>query len=404
MFATHGFDVTGVDVNKSIVRKLNAGKLHIHEPGLNRVFRNAITRKKLKFKTKVVCSDVFIICVPTPLIKGSYRADLSYVMNAAHSIVPQLESGNLVILESTVPPRTLQTVLVPILENSNLKAGIDFYVAYSPERVLPGNIVEELIHNDRVIGGYTLESALRAKNLYRSFVRGKIHVTTAVVAECVKLLENAYRDVNIAFVNEMTKLFEQIGANIWEVIQLANKHPRVHLHAPGPGVGGHCIPIDPWFLYERAPPYAQMIKLSRKINNSMAKYVFAHVKSAVKGIRRPQITIFGVAYKGNVEDTRESPAIEFIQLARAAGYKTRIYDPYVKKFKYKLYDLISAVKHSDCIVVLTDHDVFKSIKPTEIGSYMRHKYIVDTRNLLQLTQWQAAGFNVKLLGSTSSNH
>ncbi|MGD8865088.1 MAG: nucleotide sugar dehydrogenase, partial [Anaerolineales bacterium] len=250
-FATHGVRVYGVDVDERVVALLQSGEIHIHEPGLRTLVQAAFGSGNLSVSDSPQPADAFIIAVPTPITEDK-EADLSYVRQAAESIVPHLQEGNLVVLESTSPPRTTIDLLLPILERSGLKAGEGFYLVYSPERVLPGKILHELIENARVIGGIDNRSAQAARDLYSLFVRGQIHLTDATTAEMVKLMENTYRDVNIALANEFSRLGEHFGVDIWRAIELANLHPRVQILRPGPGVGGHCISVDPWFLVEAA--------------------------------------------------------------------------------------------------------------------------------------------------------
>lgn len=397
MFALSGYSVVGVDVDKDIVNNLRIGRIHIRERGLKECFEKVKEQNNFQVKTQPEESDVFIISVPTPLDKKRKRADLRYVIQAAKSIVPILRKNNLVILESTVPPRTTTDVVVPILEKSGLKAGKDFFVAHCPERVLPGNILKEIVENDRIIGGIDKKSAVRAKKLYQSFVKGKIYVTDSTTAEFVKLLENTYRDVNIALANEIAKIAERLGINVWDAINLANKHPRVNLHLPGPGVGGHCIPIDPWFVYEKAPDLANLIKLSRTINDSMPKYVIQLIKKLLP--EKGRITLLGASYKKNVDDARESPTLKIAKLAEEEGFMVKIHDPLVKKFELPLYSLEDAVKNSDCIVLVTDHDIFKRINPATISKLVRKRNLIDTRNALNHAKWKQAGFTVKVLGA-----
>ncbi|MCD4801328.1 MAG: nucleotide sugar dehydrogenase [Anaerolineales bacterium] len=400
MFATHGYKVIGVDVNDSIINKVNNGHPHIEEPGLKTLVQAAVLSKNLIASNEPYDFDVFIICVPTPLDTTSCTSNLNYVRAAANSIIPHLKAGSLVILESTSPPGTVNKVLLPILEKSGLKAGIDLYVAHCPERVLPGRILEELVENDRIIGGVNEESAKRAEKLYKSFVSGNIYLTDATTAEMCKLMENTYRDVNIALANELAKISENIGINVWDAIDLANKHPRVNIHQPGPGVGGHCIPIDPWFIAETAPDDADLIKLSRRINDGMVEYLANKIKAIIgtSGV----VTIFGVAYKGNVDDARESPSLRLAGLLVELGYHIKIHDPHVHEFKYELQELSDAVQGSDCIVVMVDHDDFKNISNgniQKIGAWMRNKNIIDTRNCLDHNSWMSAGFDIKVLGN-----
>lgn len=400
MFATHDFQVVGVDTNCKVVETLNNGDVHIKEPGLKTIVQAAIKSGNLKVKGEVETADVFIIAVPTPVTKDR-RPDLSCIRSATESIVPHLHGGNLVILESTVPPRTTLAVMKPILERSGLGAGIDFYLAHSPERVLPTRILIELIENDRVIGGIDEASAELARDLYKSFVRGDIHLTDITTAEMVKLMENTYRDVNIALANEFALIADKIGINIWEAIEMADRHPRVNIHRPGPGVGGHCIAVDPWFLVECAPEVARLIRLSREINDGMPSYVVRVVRKELCGIPAPIVTVFGIAYKGNVDDIRESPALEVVDELLEAGYAVRIFDPHVQelpRLSAYLFALDDAVEGSDCLLVLTDHTEFKDILPQKIASAMRNKILIDTRDCLEHSDWRREGFRVVLLG------
>lgn len=394
LFASNGFEVIGVDINKKIVNVLNKGKVPFKEPGLDKLLKKA--KNNFTTQTHVVDADIFLIAVPTPFEKSVGVTNLKYVRLATEMIYPHLKLKNLVILESTVPPGTSEKLVIPILEKSGLKAG-DFYFAHCPERAIPGKTLYEMIHNDRVIGGYDKKSAELTKEIYSSFVKGNIYLTDVKTSEFLKLIENTYRDVNIALANEFAKIAEEIGINIWEAIKLANKHPRVNILKPGPGVGGHCIAIDPLFLTENSTE-CRMILLAREINDSMPNYVLQIVRSLLKGIKDPIITVFGVAYKGNVDDTRETPALKFIKLAENEGYKVKCYDPYVKEFEYEILDLDEAVKDSDCIVIISDHSQFKEIEPEKISKLMRNKNIVDSRNILDKNKWKKAGFNVKILG------
>ena len=251
-FATHNLQVIGVDVNPEVVETLRGGRLHIQEPGLRNVVQEALRSGNLEIHSSPKPADAFIIAVPTPFYDDK-RADMRFVISAAEAIVPFLKPGNLVVLESTSPPRTTVDLVAPILEKSGLKAGSDFLLGYSPERVLPGQILRELIENARVIGGINLKSAEAGRDLYSVFVRGEIRLTDATTAEMVKLMENTYRDVNIAISNEFAHLSDRFGIDVWEAISIANLHPRVNILSPGPGVGGHCISVDPWFLVEAAP-------------------------------------------------------------------------------------------------------------------------------------------------------
>ncbi len=397
ILANNGFKVIGVDVNPDIVALINSGKVHIEEKGLRTLVQSQVGSGDLVAQPVPEQADVFIIAVPTPLTPER-RADLSYVVAASESLVPWLRRGSLVILESTVPPGTTEGVVAPILERSGLQCGRDFDLAYCPERVLPGNILQELIANDRVIGGVTPESARKGADLYKQFSVGSMYLTDATTAELVKLAENTSRDVNIALANELAGICSGLGVDAWEVIELANKHPRVSILRPGPGVGGHCISVDPWFLVEAQPDVAQLTRLARQINNRQPQVVVGMIQEMTVGITEPRITIMGVAYKGNVGDVRLSPAVEVIQHLETAGCHLAIYDPHVKDFPWRLSPLEEAFAGSDCAVLLTNHDEFRDLSPEALGKLMNRKQVLDTHNWLPAQQWRDAGFQVRRLG------
>jgi len=283
IFASHGIHVTGMDINADIIDGLHAGKLHIFEPGLRGLVMDALSSGSLEISSEVRPADAFIIAVPTPFYEDK-RADLRAVISAAESIVPHLRKGNLVILESTSPPRTTVDIVAPILEKSGLKSGIDFKLAYSPERVLPGRILRELVDNARVIGGIDRPSAEAGRDLYRKIVKGDIILTDATTAEMIKLMENTSRDINIAIANEFSRLAQKFDVDIWEAIEIANLHPRVEILRPGVGVGGHCISVDPWFLVEAAPETAQLIKTARGINDEQPAFLAYSSKILVNNL------------------------------------------------------------------------------------------------------------------------
>ncbi len=299
MFATHGHEILGVDINPGIVEAFNAGKITIYEPYLDIMVHAAVTSGNLRGSLSPDKADVYIISVPTP-ITSDKKADMSYVTDAAESIVPHLSKGNLVILESTSPPGTVENLLMPILRRSGLIPGVDLLVAHSPERVLPGRILTELTENPRIAGGINKESAEAVRDLYKIFVKGEIFLTDATTAEMCKLTENTFRDVNIALANELALLCERLKINVWEVIKLSNKHPRVNIHQPGPGVGGHCIAIDPWFIVENNEDIANLIKLGRRTNDSMPEAVFKELKNCLMKdpcAEKKKIAILGLSYK-----------------------------------------------------------------------------------------------------------
>lgn len=386
-------EVVGVDINEVVVNKLNDNKLPFDEPGLEDIFKK--NGKNFLAKTEIVDADVFLIAVPTPLDSSKKIADLSFVKSASSMISKKLKPGNLVVLESTVPPGTSEKVVIPLLEKNGVS---DYYYVFCPERAIPGKTVHEMINNDRIIGGRDKKSNDLGTKLYSSFVKGTIFSTDVRTAEFVKLMENTYRDVNIALANEFAQIAEESGINCWNAIGLANKHPRVNIHKPGPGVGGHCLAVDPWFLTENSKK-SKMIALVRQINDSMPDHVIGLVNDLVKDIKKPNISVLGLAYKADVDDTRESPAFRFIKLGETHGYNMKIHDPYVKNSKYSIVDFDEAVSNSDCIVIITDHDVFKKMDAKKIAGKMRNKNIVDTRNMIDAEKWEKQGFKVKLLGS-----
>jgi len=397
MFAMRGFKVVGVDVNESIVATINKGDIHIEEPGLKTIVTAAIKSGNLRASTKPVESDVFILAVPTPF-KDNKLPDMSYVENATRSIVPVIRKGNLVILESTSPAGTTRQLIANILKESKLNVEKDIYIAHCPERVLPGKILEELIGNDRVIGGINRESAEKAAELYRSFVTANIFITDSTTAELVKLVENTFRDVNIALANELACICEKLGVNVWEVISLANKHPRVKIHNPGPGVGGHCISVDPWFIVADFPDDAKLIKIARYRNDGIPYHVVEIIKNILDGVKNPKVAILGVSYKGNVDDTRESPSIEVIEELKKAQFYVNIYDPHVKHFQFELSGFEEVFRDADLVTILTDHNEFRYLDPEGVGNLMRKRIIFDTRNLINRDKWEKAGFETYLIG------
>ncbi len=400
LLANNGFEVVGIDKKSNIIGLVNDGGIHIEEPGLKALVSAAINSGRLKATTEVEEADVFFIAVPTPVNKAGddVTVDLSYVEQAAREILPFLKKGNLVILESTSPPGTSSGVVAPILAESGLKAGEDYYLAHCPERVLPGRTLKELIQNDRIIGGINLESAEKARELYKKFVEGDVLLTDATTAEMAKLIENIYRDVNIALANEISTICEIIGIDVWETIKLANLHPRVNIHLPGPGVGGHCISVDPWFIISAFKKEAQVMALSRRVNDERPQKVVDRLLKILDGRDCPVVTIMGVAYKGNIDDTRESPALDVLELLIEKKVAFKVYDPHVSNFDYETRSLKEAFTGSDCAVVLADHDEFRFLYPRELAGLMRTKQVFDTRNCLDGSLWVDNGFIFYLLG------
>lgn len=378
LFTRSDCEVVGVDVNEEIINNLNKGKIHIEEPGIAEIIKNAIDNKKYHASLTPEKADAFIITVPTPYIADNYSCDLSYVIEACNEILPFIEKGNTVIVESTIAPMSTDDVIKPIFEKAGYTIGKDLYLAHCPERVLPGKIIEELIHNDRIIGGITAECSKKASEVYGQFVEGELMLTEAKTAELSKCMENTYRDVNIALANELAKICAEIGVNALDVIKMANKHPRVNLHSPGPGVGGHCLAIDPYFIYAKAPETAKIIKLARDTNNSMPQFVYENV---CKIIPEGKISIFGVSYKGNTGDDRESPAYEIIALLENKGYEIAIYEPHIERDNFV--DFNEAIEGSNLILILADHNEFKEMDYESIKDKMKTPIIFDTKNILE---------------------
>jgi UDP-N-acetyl-D-mannosaminuronic acid dehydrogenase len=400
-FADQGIEVVGVDNNPQIITGLQQGKLHLFEPGLEELVQRVLSTGKLRVSSQPEPADAFIIAVPTPFHDGK-KADMSYVRSACDAIVPHLHRGNLVVLESTSPPRTTSDLVLPILERSGLRAGIDFLLAYSPERVLPGRILHELVENARVIGGIDPASAKAGADLYRIIVRGQIIQTDATTAEMVKLMENTYRDVNIAVANEFSRLAQHFNIDIWEAIQIANLHPRVNILSPGPGVGGHCISVDPWFLVESAPDLTPLIRTAREVNDSQPEFVLNQVEKILGNLHGKTIAAFGLAYKPDVDDFRESPAVHCVELLQKAGVKVRVLEPFLKGKIPGIKTFATAaetVQATDLILLLVNHSAFKDIDPLDLLPLTSAHTVFDTVNGWDRTAWEQAGFKVFHLGS-----
>lgn len=381
LFASNHCDVVGVDRKEDVVDKLNHGQIHIEEPHLGDMIRNAVDDGFYHASTKPEEADVFIITVQTPNCDDELLScDLSYVLGACKDIIPYIKKGNIVIVESTIAPRSIEDYITPLFVEEGFSIGEDLYLAHCPERVLPGKIIEELVNNDRIVGGATPECSDKVAEVYKIFVKGNITKTDSKVAELSKCMENTFRDVNIALANELAKICNELNINCLDVISFANRHPRVNIHQPGPGVGGHCLAIDPYFIYAKVPETAKIIKLARDTNNSMPEYVVEQSKKLLKNITNPVVTILGVTYKGNIDDERESPAQDIIRLFREEEIDLRIHDPHVKNPEYIPYS--DAIEGSDLLVILADHNEFKTLNYTQIEEAMRTPMIFDTKNIL----------------------
>lgn len=397
MFSLYGHKVVGVDTNKEVIKKLNDGKLMIEEYNLEQLTNYAVKEGKLVGSTIPREADVFIIAVPTP-IKEDKSADMKYVISATKSILKYLKVGNVVVLESTSPVGTTEEVIKPIIEESGFKVGSEIFLGYSPERVIPGNIVYELKNNDRVIGGVNEKSAKEIEKIYKTIVDGNIYLTDCKTAEICKLMENTYRDVNIALANELMLICDKLGINAWEVIEYSNKHPRVNLHMPGPGVGGHCLAVDPWFIVEKEPHVSKIIKSSRQLNDFMPTYVYESVDKLLNDKKDKNVTILGITYKANIDDIRESPIIKLIDILLENNYTVKVFDPFVKDFYLNEKNIISACKESDLLILGVNHDCFKILPLDEIKKEMRGNLMLDTRNYLNKEEIERKGFVYRLLG------
>ncbi|QIA26629.1 nucleotide sugar dehydrogenase [Thermaerobacter sp. PB12/4term] len=452
LFAGAGVDVLGVDINPELVAALNAGRCPVEEPGLPELLQEVRATGRFRVTQQLESRDVYIITVPTPLDRETGGSDLTAVRKAAEAVAEVARPGQMVILESTVPPGTLERLVRPIIESR--VEGLDY--VFSPERVLPGRILIELPGNPRLIGAASPRAAERARALYATFVRGEIRITDPTTAELVKLMENTYRDVNIALANEFALASERVGVNVWEAIELANLHPRVNIHRPGPGVGGHCIAVDPWFIVERAPLATALIRQARTTNDRMPLVVAERVEEltvgrgpgrgpgrgeAGDGFRaaagdgpgtagaatggeagpapaapaaangapgalrsggiRPgsiKVGLLGLAYKGNSDDSRESPAYVLARILRSRGFDVVAYDPLVRRGPLPSATLEETARGAHILVLVTDHDRFREIDPAAVRELVARPVLLDTRNHLDHQRWRAAGFEVHVLG------
>ncbi|WP_263649782.1 UDP-N-acetyl-D-mannosamine dehydrogenase [Rasiella rasia] len=365
LISSRGLQVTGVDIREEVVETINQGKIHIVEPDLDGLVHHVVNKGYLKAATTPVEADVYLIAVPTPF-KGDHVPDTSYVASAAKNIIPTLKNGALVILESTSPVGTTEKLQELIFEERPELRG-SIYIAYCPERVLPGNILHELKHNDRAIGGIDEASTQKAISFYKHFVVGELHPTNAKTAEMVKLVENASRDNQIAFANELSMICDKAGINVWQMIALANKHPRVNILNPGTGVGGHCIAVDPWFIVSEFPEESQVIRKAREVNNYKTEWALEKVKNAAlqfkvdKG-RDAVIACMGLAFKPDIDDLRESPALSLTENLERDNFAVLRVEPNIESDeKMQLYAIPEAIEKADIIVFLVAHNEFKNL-------------------------------------------
>ena len=401
-FASRGIKVIGVDANPRVVESLQNGHVHIYEPGLRELVGESLASGNLIIRNQPEPADAFIIAVPTPFYDDK-KADMRFVRSAAEAIAPFVRQGNLVVLESTSPPMTTCGIVAPILERGGMKAGKDFYLTYSPERVLPGQILRELIENARVIGGVNRSSAEAGRDLYSIFVKGEIILTDATTAEMVKLMENTYRDVNIAIANEFSRLADRFGIDVWEAIRIANLHPRVKILNPGPGVGGHCISVDPWFLVEAASDVATLIRTSRLVNDSQPEFVIHLVKQVLgEDLQQRRIAVLGLAFKPDVDDLRESPAVDIARHLADKGAQVKAFEPNKPDAEIEgvpaVDSLSKALEDAELVLVLVGHKEFRSLEATLVVKQTPARLLVDAVNVMPAEAFKQAGFRVFRLG------
>lgn len=382
MFAANGVRVVGTDLNENIVKSLNDKKLTFIEDGMEGLFERAINNS-IQFTTKYIKTNKYIIAVPTPYIKKNKVIDSLYVISAIKQILEVCEKGTILIIESTISPGTIDREVRPVIENAGFVIGEDIHLVHAPERIIPGKMLVELENNSRTIGSDEKEIAYRVKNLYRSFCRGDIEITNIKTAEMSKVIENTFRDINIAFANELAKMCNEEDIDVHELIRIANKHPRVNILKPGPGVGGHCISVDPWFLVGDYPQLVNVVLSAREVNDSMPKYVFDKIHKIMKenNIKKySQVGLYGLTYKENVDDIRESPGLQLISIFEKYNIdEIKVYDPYIKPgfFSYQCDNLNEFMEGLELVIILVAHDEIKNNI-----NILRNKIIYDTQNVI----------------------
>lgn len=382
MLAAHGVEVTGTDYNRELVETLNRGKTTFKEDGLDELFEKAV-KSGIRFSEEYISTDMYIISVPTPYDKASKKIDASYVTAAVKNVLEVCPNGATLVIESTVSPGTIDRFVRPAIEERGLAVGKDIHLAHAPERIIPGNMVYELKHNSRTIGADEREVGERVKRLYASFCEGEIVVTDIRTAEMTKVVENTFRDINIAFANELAKICRSDNLNVYEIIRIANQHPRVNILSPGPGVGGHCISVDPWFLVGDYPGLANIILAARKINDSMPEFVLERINQIMKeeGITDPsRVGLYGLTYKEDVDDMRESPTLQMLECMERhlAGGRVKVYDPYIREgvVEHQYHDFGQFVNSVDMVVIMVGHRQIR-----EQRTALKGKIVLDTRNI-----------------------
>lgn len=385
MMASHGLEVIGTDYNQELVDTLNAGKTTFKEEGLDELFNQAV-QAGIRFTTEYQVTDTYIVSVPTPYDTFSKKIDACYVQNAVESIMKVCPKGATVVIESTVSPGTIDKYVRPVVERNGFVIGEDLNLVHAPERIIPGNMVYELLHNNRTIGADNKEIGEKIKQIYASFCQGEIEVTDIRTAEMTKVVENTFRDINIAYANELAKICRSDNMDVYEIIRIANKHPRVNIHTPGPGVGGHCISVDPWFLVGDYPGLANIILAARKINDSMPEFVLERVHDIMKEKGMTDVSkvgLYGLTYKENVDDIRESPTLQMLESMEKhlCGNLVKVYDPYIEKdiVPNQMHDLDEFLDSVDLVVILVGHNEIK-----ENIDKLKNKVVLDTRNVCDL--------------------
>lgn len=383
MFAAHGIDVVGTDFNKELIDTLNSGKLTFEEDGLDELFNDAI-RKGIKFTSEYQETDRYLITVPTPYISESKKIDPSYVVSAVKSVLKVCKKGTILIIESTISPGTIDRFVRPIIEKAGLKIGEDINLVHAPERIIPGRMVKELKNNSRTIGADNIEVGEEVRRWYKSFCMGDIVVTDIKTAEMSKVVENTFRDINIAFANELARICNREGMDVYNLINIANKHPRVNILQPGPGVGGHCISVDPWFLVGDYPDIVNVIKAAREVNDYAPRYVYSRIKEIMKENSIgdfSEVGLYGLTYKENVDDTRESPTLQLLDVMKNDGvFNVKVYDPMVNKniVENQYTSLDAFLANIKLVVVLVGHDEIK-----ENEAMLENRVVLDTRNIIE---------------------
>ncbi len=384
MFAANDIDVVGTDINKILVEKLNDEILSFEEEGLKDLFKKAKEKSKIKFTTQYCATDKYIVAVPTPYVKETKKVDLTYVKKAIEGILDKCLKGAIIVIESTISPGSIENDIYAVIQKRGFILGKDINIVHAPERIIPGNMIYELENNSRIIGSDEKLVGEKIKKLYESFCKGEIIITSIKVAEMCKVVENTFRDINIAFANEIAQICNQENINVYDVISIANRHPRVNIMQPGPGVGGHCISIDPWFLVGNYHSTARLIETARSINDSMPQFIFGRIKEIMQHnniTKYNRIGLYGLSYKENVDDVRESPTLQLLEVMKKNGIENlKVYDPLVNReiVKQQYFNFNEFISCVDIVIIMVGHNEIK-----EKQELLKDKIIYDTRNVIK---------------------